>query len=824
MLNTSDDRKVLKIAARSVGLTVGSASAGVTLTGGNANLLLTPEGLAGQISGTATINLGAALTIPPVQISVSVNTMKKTVGGKLVGIAVDEDFTVGGETQTLSLPVGPYISVEVTGLTIEIGGQRLTADFSFERINVPNADGSIGATNTTRITLANGGLRIGTAERDFVVVSNAHGELNIAPGPTNGGIYGTISADIALNVPGVTLSGEFGVEFNTTGIDQMVGMARVKNGFKVSGTNVVFGVAGQVLTGDFTFEKATDLGADKAVGGMGANADSTVTVIGFRNVTLALGNGTTALVTAHISTGAILLNNQGLAASVTVSLTLAPAISQYFSLTGDITFQINTTPAAVNRDIKIGTTTITVNVPAGPYVRIQVGTLSTPAELVIMGQRVSAVVAFEQITTKSGSKVVRVAFDKVNIFLGDDAGTPMDASDDRGVTLTNGGGSLILTQMGFAGEFEGTVALTPRLADQIGVGLSVNLTIQINSLPVAVNEQFRFTGDVSVQTITQGAAAVHEVQKITVSATSGKFNLAYGSSVTPSLAFDSSAATVEAALDALGADVAVTKSGSEYTVTFNGFGNKNELVPNVRTLVLPAGQFFRVAAYDINITIDGHTLHGDLLVESASSGPGVDTIRGTADDPRKVKIGFANISYDGGSSFGGISNARGALILTTPASPGVRGVAGVLLGDISTAGGGFSLGASVGLQINTTGVAFTDSVNVNGTEIPIKVTASRFVLIANDLKFDFGDLLEIRGNFTIDPGTGAFTGSGLEIFVGKGPSLNADGTPNPNAIGLLIKNAAISFKRDSSGPGLYALYATGTLSLIGLTDWASPAP
>ena len=41
-------------------------------------------------------------------------------------------FVVGGTTVTLELPAGPYLKVSVTGLALEIAGQRLTADVSFE--------------------------------------------------------------------------------------------------------------------------------------------------------------------------------------------------------------------------------------------------------------------------------------------------------------------------------------------------------------------------------------------------------------------------------------------------------------------------------------------------------------------------------------------------------------------------------------------------------------------------------------------------------------------------------------------------------------------
>ena len=53
------------------------------------------------------------------------------------------------------------------------------------------------------------------------------------------------------------------------------------------------------------------------------------------------------------------------------------------------------------------------------------------------------------------------------------------------------------------------------------------------------------------------------------------------------------------------------------------------------------------------------------------------------------------------------------------------------------------------------------------------------------------------------------------MFVGRGPS-TIGGQPNPNAIGLMITGASVSFQRISSTDGTYALVVTGTLRLVGL--------
>ena len=151
-------------------------------------------------------------------MTISINNMKRTVVApgaptKVVPVAVDEKFVLDGVVSTLALPAGPYIKVAVTGLRIVLFGQELSGDFSFEKVTDVGDDGAFGGTNVgavhnadttvTRITLANVGLRLGTPERDFVIVSNGHGELVIV----TGGVYGVIAATVVVDIPNVSVGG-----------------------------------------------------------------------------------------------------------------------------------------------------------------------------------------------------------------------------------------------------------------------------------------------------------------------------------------------------------------------------------------------------------------------------------------------------------------------------------------------------------------------------------------------------------------------------------------------------------------------------------------
>src|SRR4029079_4356195 len=121
------------------------------------------------------INLGSGISAGPVAIAFAVNT---------IPTAVNESFTVGGKTSTLPLPAGPYLRASLTGLTIEIAGQRLTADFAFEKRGT-----------TTTVSLVNVGVRIGSGDRDFVIVSGGSGTFTITPQGIDGNIAATITVD-----------------------------------------------------------------------------------------------------------------------------------------------------------------------------------------------------------------------------------------------------------------------------------------------------------------------------------------------------------------------------------------------------------------------------------------------------------------------------------------------------------------------------------------------------------------------------------------------------------------------------------------------------
>ena len=262
---------------------------GLWLTNGTALLLLGPTGLAGRISAGAALYLGDGAAASVDEVALEINQRPDEV---------DEEFQVDDEVYTLELPAGQYLKVTATGLRVTIAGQQLTADLTIEKINRTSPT----AVNTLTIAFANVSLRLGPVGNPVVVVSNGEGSFTIA---TGGGIVGEMSVDLALNVPGATLSGTFSLQLNTTGAE----VDGIAVGVKVTGEDVVLGIAGQRLTGSFTVEQ-----------------NPTTKEVGLAlDMLLELGNGTETFLSVGID-GALLITPQGMALDVTGTVELGEAL------------------------------------------------------------------------------------------------------------------------------------------------------------------------------------------------------------------------------------------------------------------------------------------------------------------------------------------------------------------------------------------------------------------------------------------------------------------------------------------------------------------
>ena len=269
------------------------------------------------------------------------------------------------------------------------------------------------------------------------------------------------------------------------------------------------------------------------------------------------------------------------------------------------------------------------------------------------------------------------------------------------------------------------------------------------------------------------------------------------------------------------ADIAVSfNTGSQAineTLMLPGGGNA--------TLNLPAGQFFSAtvgsaavpASLALYVSGVAYTLSGVFQLEQLTTAAGKEIVVAAAD----VSTGF-QYTLPGGSSPSGIalSNGQGALIIL----PGGAGVAGALKGAFSAnvdlgAFGGSAGVDQVSLSFNTSGSSIDQTVTVAGVPIRVDVAKQSWTLGLSHLTISFDDFLTLSGNFTVQSdstaGTTIYGASDVEIFFGDGPYRLADGTVNPDAIGILLTGGEVGVVKYTS-TGAYALYATGTAQLVGI--------
>ena len=548
ILGNLDDGKALRLAATDVEVFLGDAGnvadltddVGLLLTGGEALLLLGAEGLAGRVSGSIALLVGEDEPAARADlVSLEINQR---------GTAVDESFVVGGRTLSLVLPKGPYLRASIVGLSLVLGGQRLSGDITVTRAGV-------GVAATTTIDFANVTMALGPAGSPVVRISEGEGTFTIGAG----GVAGTLTVDLELDVPGVDLTGTFRVRINT-GTETVNGIAP---GFAVGATGVTLEVAGQKLTGGF------EIVSDKVTGEI---------VLSLEAMTLRLGNGTETFVTLTLD-GVILVARGGVAADLTATIVLADRFDDMIDLGSGIgaRVQINTGPTMYNgREIELGDASDVddeiLTVPAGPFVRVQLTDANGgPVTITVAAQEISGIFVFEQVTTQLGTKVVRLGFSDAGMVIG----VPGSNGAVMGVVIENASGLFILGPTGVAGEMYAEIGFTPALAAKLGASFTSKVSVQVNTGATAVREVITFDG-VAVSTTREGTGSVTERQSVLVTVPTGSsWTLGYdkngdgriaASEITAALAHDATAGQVQAALAAIGVAATVTAATGGFQV------------------------------------------------------------------------------------------------------------------------------------------------------------------------------------------------------------------------------------------------------------------
>ena len=740
------DTQTVRLAMSNVSLALGGATPVLSVTNGAAVLLLGPTGLAGRITGTIT------LAVPSVSLTGALAVEVNTTSGPVV-----ETFTVGaGAPVSLDLPTGPYLRVAGTDIVLTVLGQTLTGTVVITRTT--DAAGA----PVLDVLLSGVTMRLGGTAAAPVVTLTQVGTAQLRL--TSAGLAGHVTAAIALNVPDVSVTGEVEVSVNTTGATVALSGATLPAGpyLRVAATDLELTVLGQLLTADVVVEQlTTSTGAKVVRVGL---TDASVVLLG-----TALAPKV-ALLHGH---GLLVVAPTGVAGSFAGDLVLD--LGGALRLTGAFGVEVNTTGDTVSQVLQVGTSSVELDVPAGPFVRIT----GTGISLVVGGQTLTGDVSIERALSlgadgvvggtllDADTTVIKVAATNVSLAIGDGTRTVL--------TLTGGEALLVSRGTGIAASLSGTVALR----NVPGVTLSGTFLVEINTLTTVVDEAFTVGGTTRVLELPAATSATTPLirvrgQDVVVQLGDG---LALGADITVTKVGTTLTVTVANGRIVLGnaASPLATLTGVNGTLVLTSAGIYGQVAANLQldvpsvtltasfkvrfnttttdqsitvpeTATLTPG--FRVVATGVTLGIAGQTLGGNIVIERIV-GPGPTFTP-------EVRIAVADLTLTLGSAVTVLASHQwnGALLIT---SSGVAATFSGSLGSgtvadpyVFTLGTGITVGGAVALVVNTSPVAVDEAFTVelpDGTSTPIHLVAPA------------GPAFQVSISGTLTVGTVVFTGS-----------------------------------------------------------------
>ena len=693
----SSGDSVVKVAASNVALSLGDGTHSfVSVTNGQGAFILTGTGLAGVLSGSV------ALNVPQVGLSgvfsVDVNT---------TALAVNETVTSGGIPVVVNVPLGPYVKVAGTGTQLQVLGQTLSGDFSFSQATVNSAQ-------VVQVTAANASLILGDGTNTIASVNVTSGLLTI----TASGLTASLTGTASVNLPNVAFSGGFAVAIDTA------------QGFiHVTGTGVTLNVGPLSLGGTFTLEQSTASDGTKLVRA------------GVTGLTLKIGTQSTTYVNVTNGQGSFVLTTQGVAAAFSVTATLANLPGVTLGGSPSFTMQVNTTPTAVNETLTVAGQPVTVNVPAGPFVRVEI----TGASLSFAGgATLSGDFFFDRSLVSANDPITRFAARNVSASLG-------------GVTLQNGQGAFVVESTGLAGFANGTVGASAggfTAGGTIGLrmnktGQPVNETIDLNGQSLVIQfadgtDAFQFFGSGSINVANfveiDGSFSIANNQ---LGATGANIFLGQGPGVLSDGSINPAARGVLLSNASFGL---INPAAGQYALTATG---------TVQVLGIPGIAISGTATISVNNT--GLVLQGQAVATGAAtsvflnfpttadvatfSGTGLSlsilgqTLTGdfsfskaTDAGQSVLVVGANNVGLtlgDGTNPVVTVTGGSGSLLLAN------SGLAGSLTASVSLAAStGVTLSGTFGVTVNTTGSAINDSVTVGSTTLPIAVPAGPYLRVS----------------------------------------------------------------------------------------------
>jgi autotransporter-associated beta strand protein len=218
-------------------------------------------------------------------------------------------------------------------------------------------------------------------------------------------------------------------------------------------------VLSQTISGNFSFTRRASTDDRPAL-----------TIIDADQISVDFRGTAGSLISVTSGSGLLVLTQSGLAAQLNVSV--SESIDQV-SISGIFGLSINSTDTAISETVTVSGTDRTISLPAGPYVRLTADSaVLTTDVLTVTGN-----FTFE--TTGTGtSREILVGASDVSGFLGDNAGTPLETSDDVGVLLSDG---TLLALVTASGELALNASGSLSLSGLDALGLEGTAALEINT-------------------------------------------------------------------------------------------------------------------------------------------------------------------------------------------------------------------------------------------------------------------------------------------------------------------------------------------------------
>ena len=748
------DVTVVRIGARNVNLSLGGATPLISITGAQGALFILPAGIAGRVQGTVAVN------VPGVSLTGALEIQFNNTAAE-----IDETFQVGASPVTLQLPVGPYVRIAGTGVDLNVLGQTLRGDFAITK-----------TPTQVQIEVEHAVLKLGGTSANPILTVTQQGTSTFVL--TSAGVAGSITASVAVAVPGISLGGTFTVALNTTTAPAQ-GLPAGPY-LRVEGSPVSLDLLGQTLSGSFALEQATNAQGQKVVR------------VGVTGLTISLAGG---LVSVNQGTGLFVLTPSGVAGTIGATVGVSvPGIS----LGGTFALSINTTGSAVAQSLKVGNATVSIDLPAGPYVRVE----GTGVRLDVLGQRLTGDFAIEQVTIGSGTDgipgnlddqhAVKVAVVNGSLSLGDGSKNFLSLTSIEGAFLILDASPGTAGGTGIAGRIGATVALQ----NVPGVSLTGDLKLEVNNTGLAIDQVLLVGGLPVPLKLDPGnylrVSGEHVGLTVAGQQLSGNFSFERDTTVPTAPVVKVSFSDVEVGLgDGTRTFVRVTNGSGDLVllstgiygrfggsvavdvpgVTFSGaFQVKLNTTTDPQDLTGPAetlpASSFKIVGTNVSLTIAGQQIGaGGFIVESLTDA-GPDGILGgvnAADDEKVVSIAINDLTLALGAPDSPFVNVTAANDLDGAIRIDGLGVSATFTGTVLpatfTLPAGITLAAtSFKIEVNTgpvpvdaTFVVDADP-SVAGTDtIAIDVPAGPFFRVAVDgatLGLDSGP--SFQGNFVFE--------------------------------------------------------------------------